>query len=310
MSGVWAIVVTHNRREMLERCLRALASQSRPADRVVVVDNASTDGTPGMIRADHPDVDLLALRENEGGAGGFHEGMKRAHEHGAEWMWLMDDDTIPAPDSLEELLAAPPRLGCGGPPTLLASKVVWRDGGVHPMNFPTPERTRMQRVIGGAERGLMPLRAATFVSLLVHRGVVDRHGLPLKHFFIWSDDIEYTSRAVLGGELGYLVPSSVALHDTATAHSVRSAPPERFYFHVRNTIFMVRGPGRPARDRLLRAWVLASTTFAHLSENRSRASAAAVLRGLRDGLWRVPPRPDGRQTTAAPAAPASRPSRT
>jgi len=199
-------------------------------------------------------------------------------------MWLMDDDTIPAADALAELLGAPARLSPDPAPVLLASKVVWRDGRVHPMNFPTPERTRMERVVDGAVRGLMPFRAATFVSLLVHRGAVDRHGLPLKHFFVWSDDIEYTSRAVLSGDLGYLVPSSVVLHDTATAHTAQSAPPARFYYHVRNTIFMVRGPGRPARDRLLRLFVLVSSTSSYLLKNPSAASALAVLRGLRDGL--------------------------
>ena len=103
----------------------------------------------------------------------------------------------------------------------------------------------MEHVINGAEQGLMALRSTTWVSLLVHRGAVDRHGLPLKHYFIWSDDIEYTSRIILSGDLAYLVPTSVALHDTETAHTALSASPERFYYHVRNTLYMSRGPGRP-----------------------------------------------------------------
>jgi len=321
MSTVWAIVVTHNRREMLRKCLAALAGQTRAPDRVLVVDNASTDDTAAMLARDHPDVDLLALAENEGGAGGFHEGMRRAHAGGAEWMWLMDDDTIARPEALDELLAAPARLAGPEPPTLLASRVVWRDGRLHPMNFPSPERARMERVVDGAQRGLMPLRFATFVSLLVHRGAVDRHGLPLKHFFIWSDDVEYTSRVVLSGEGAYLVPTSVALHDTATAHTWHSAPPGRFYYHVRNTLYMIRGVGRPRQDRMLRAWVLVSSTVDYLRANPSRASVAAVIRGLRDGLRPVPhPRPGavapapprrrlrrgGRRTTAARAERARR----
>jgi GT2 family glycosyltransferase len=174
------------------------------------------------------------------------------------------------------------------------------------MNFPSPERARMERVVDGAQRGLMPLRFATFVSLLVHRGAVDRHGLPLKHFFIWSDDVEYTSRIVLSGEGGYLVPTSVALHDTATAQTWHSAPPERFYYHVRNTLYMIRGAGRPRHDRLLRTWVLASSTIDYLRGNPSRASVAAVIRGLRDGLRPVPqPRPGA----VAPAPPQRLPRR-
>lgn len=267
---------------MLRRCLAALAAQTRAPERVLVVDNASSDGTVAMLERDNPEVELLALPTNEGGAGGFHEGMKLAHAGGADWLWLMDDDTIPRTDALAELLNAAERAPRA--PTLLTSKVVWRDGRIHPMNFPFPERSRVERAIDGAERGLMPLRFATFVSLLVHRGAVDRHGLPHKHFFIWADDVEYTSRVLLGGELGYLVPTSVALHDTETPHSPLSAPPERFYFHVRNTLYMVRGPGRTPRDRLVRLWIVAASTVQYLRRNRTGAAAAAVLRGLRDGL--------------------------
>jgi len=288
MASVCAIVVTHNRKELLRECLAALAAQTRPLDRVLVVDNASTDGTRAMMEDDYGDTELLALPENQGGAGGFHEGLKRAHADGAEWIWLLDDDTIPQPDALEELLGAPARLAPDSPPTLLASKVVWRNGRVHPMNAPWPERTRMERVIDGAERGLIPLRFATFVSLLVHRGTVDRHGLPFKHFFIWSDDVEYTSRAILGGDLAYLVPTSLVVHKTDTPHFFMSAPPERFYYHVRNTLFIIRAPGRDRRDKLVRAWVLVSTVVRYLVQHRNLASAAAVARGLRDGLTSPP----------------------
>src|SRR4051812_43764609 len=86
---VYAIVVTHNRRGLLEECLRALEAQTRPPDRVLVVDNASSDGTPEMVREAFPEAELLALPDNEGSSGGFHEGMKRAHAEGAEWLWLM-----------------------------------------------------------------------------------------------------------------------------------------------------------------------------------------------------------------------------
>ncbi len=288
MAPVCAVVVTYNRKQLLRECLAALASQTRPPERILVVDNASSDGTLPMLEQDFADVDVLALPTNQGGAGGFHEGIKRAHADGAEWMWLMDDDTIPEPDALAELLAAPARLDSPSPPALLASNVVWRDGRVHPMNAPWPERTRVERVIDGAERGLLPLRFATFVSLLVHRGAVDRHGLPLKSFFIWSDDVEYTSRAVLGGDLAYLVPTSVAVHKTETPHFFMAAPPERFYYHVRNTLFIARAPGRERRDRIVRVWIVVTTVYRYLRLNPNPASAAAILRGLRDGLTASP----------------------
>lgn len=284
MGSVCAIVVTHNRKQALQECLAALAVQTRAPDRILVVDNASSDGTREMLERDHPDVDLVVLPENAGSSGGFHEGMKRAHSDGAEWLWLMDDDTEPRPDALAELLAASERLDGEVPPALLASKVVWRDGLVHPMNATWPERSRVERVIDGAQRGLVPVRFATWVSLLVHRGAVDRHGLPLKQFFIWSDDVEYTSRVLLGGDLAYLVPTSVALHRTASAHTHMSAAPERFYYHVRNTLFMARAPGRETRDRVIRIWVLVGSSVQYVARNPGLASVRTVLRGLRDGM--------------------------
>ncbi len=280
MGEVWAIVVTRDRRELLSGCLAALAAQERPPDRVLVVDNASGDGTPDMVRAEHPSVELLSLEVNEGGAGGFHEGMKRAHAGGAEWLWLMDDDTVPEPAALSELLAAAGRLDSA--PGFLASRAVWRDGRVHPMNALWPDRTRAALAVEGAERQVMPVRSATFVSLLVHRGAVDRLGLPRKEFFVWSDDIEYTSRIVLAGEAGYLVPASRVLHDTPDPHTAATAEPDRFYLHVRNTALIALAPARPPRDRLVRLWVLVSTVAGYLRARPTRAAVTATARGLRD----------------------------
>lgn len=283
---VHAVLVTHNRRELLREALNALAAQTVPPDAVLVVDNASRDGTPEMLRADFPQVEVLALEENQGGAGGFHEGMKRAYQAGAEWLWLMDDDTIARPTALSELLAAAARVP-DGPPLLLASKALWRDGRMHPMNTPVQDRARVERLVRGAELGLMPLRSATFVSVLVHRRAVERYGLPLKHFFMWSDDIEYTGR-ILKAEPGFLVPTSVVEHRTPSAHTAATAPPERFYYHVRNTVFMMRDPARTPRQKLILGWVLASSVAQYLSRSGpSREGLSFIGRGLWDGLRSV-----------------------
>ncbi len=284
------MVVTHNRRALLAECLAALSTQTRPLDRLLVVDNASSDGTSAMVRARHPDVDLLELPRNVGSSGGFHEGLKAAHVGVAEWIWLMDDDTIPAVDALEQLLVAPLALDGLPPPLLLSSRALWTDGTLHPMNIPGLERRRPELVIRAAERGLMPVRATTFVSLLVHRDAVERHGLPLAHFFIWSDDIEYTGRILRDGT-GYLVPGSVVCHKTRTAHTALSDSGGRFYFHVRNTLYMIRGRSWDAREKLTLGWILLTSSVAYLRRNSlSPASVLTVLRGMRDGLRPVPHR--------------------
>jgi len=281
---VCAVVVTYNRRVLLEECLNALRRQTRPLERIIVIDNASTDGTTQLIREHHGDVELATLEYNAGGAGGFHDGLRRGYVAGFDWIWLMDDDTIPAPDALEALLAAPARLGSGQPPALLASKVVWSDGRLHPMNWPTFERERVDAVLSGCERGLMPLRSTTFVSLLIHRDMVARYGLPLKRYFLWSDDIEYTAR-ILRGEQGFLVPDSIATHKTRAPYIAITASGDRYYFHVRNTLYMLRSPAWRLSEKPSLVFTLVTSVVAYLRFNRfARHNVAVVLRGLRHGL--------------------------
>lgn len=280
---VCAVVVTRNRRALLSECLAALSVQTRVPDRILVVDNASTDGTAEMLRADFPNVEVLTLATNQGGAGGFHEGLRAAHEGGSDWIWLMDDDTIPARSCLEALLAALGRVPGPGP-ALLSSKVVWIDGRLHPMNCQGFERERTEAVVQASELGLMPLRTATFVSLLVSRRAIDAYGLPLRRYFLWSDDIEYTAR-ILRGASGFLVPASVAVHKTERAHTAVSATGDRFYFHVRNTLYMLRGTAWAPSEKPSLLFGLIVTVLAYLRVHRFAPSTLPIiLRGLRDGL--------------------------
>src|SRR6185295_14348754 len=104
MTKAWAVVVTHNRRDLLLACLDALAAQTHALEGVTVVDSASTDGTgealaEAEVRRRIP-IDYIRLTRNGGGAEGFHYGLRAALDSGAEWIWLMDDDCEPAPDAL------------------------------------------------------------------------------------------------------------------------------------------------------------------------------------------------------------------
>jgi rhamnopyranosyl-N-acetylglucosaminyl-diphospho-decaprenol beta-1,3/1,4-galactofuranosyltransferase len=284
---VCAMVVTYNRRALLQACLEALAAQTRPPDRVIVIDNASTDGTPEMVRAAHPDVDLRVQAENTGGAGGFRAGLEAAHATGADWAWIMDDDTIPSPTALERLLAA--RVPPGRPaPLLLASRVEWVDGSLHPMNQPVLRRDPALYV-EAAEHGLLPIRTATFPSLMVSREAIDRFGLPNAHYFIWGDDWEYTSRILRGAPAGYVVPDSVAEHRTPRAHTPVTSAGERYYFHARNWLFMMRSASFGPAEKVSLAFWLAGSVLVYLRTNRaSGESLRTVGRALRDGLGREP----------------------
>ncbi len=283
---VWAVVVTHNRKELLIQCLEALLAQTRSADTVLVVDNASTDGTAALVRERFPRVRLLPLPVNEQCAGGFHEGLRTAHEGGAEWIWLLDDDAVPLPEALAGLLAPLEDLGALPEPLLLAGRVVWDDGQLHPMNAPGFRRQGVDEVIGASDHGLMPIRSASFVSLCVNRAVLDRFGLPHKHFVIYGDDTEWTARILRAGS-GYMVPGSIVHHRTKAPATAISSAASRFYYHVRNTVYMLRGTAWTGTEKLSLVWVLLASSAAHLRGSPGRTeSLLAIGRGVRDGLRR------------------------
>jgi rhamnopyranosyl-N-acetylglucosaminyl-diphospho-decaprenol beta-1,3/1,4-galactofuranosyltransferase len=287
-QSVTAIIVTYNRPVLLEECLRAVLGQTVAPDRLLVVDNSEGEDTLKMLRERFPDVPVLRTGENWGCAGGFRDGLGHAYSEDVDWFWLMDDDTIPTPTALENLLEPLERLDGLPAPSIMASKVLWTDGELHLMNWPFPRWDPKAFSIAAAEREVLPLRACTYVSMLIHRRAVAEHGVPIKHWFIWGDDIEYTAR-VLRHDFGYLAPRSVVYHKTANNYNPMRSSSPRFYYDVRNRIFMLRSVAWRPTEKF---WLLLSMVFStreYLAFNRfDRASVTLVLRGLRDGLLRSP----------------------
>lgn len=287
---VAAVVVAYNRRDLLVEVLDGLAAQRTPVVRAVVVDNASTDDTIAVAQAAGDLVDLTTLARNTGGAGGFAAGMALALErHDPEWLWLMDDDTVPTEGALEALLAAVE----GTDVVAAGSRVVWTDGTEHPMNTPRekPFVSRSERV-AAARAGGIAVRSTSFVSMLVRADVVREVGLPIADYFIWNDDFEYSTR-VLRGRRGLHVPASVVVHKTKVLGSTDADPGPRFYYEVRNKLWMFR------RSQSLTPFekaVYGASSVRRWISTFLRSDDRAVLRdgwrrGYRDGT-RTRPRPN------------------
>jgi GT2 family glycosyltransferase len=220
-----------------------------------------------------------------GGAGGFRHGLETAYEAGYDWMWLLDDDTFAEETCLEALLAGVQR--APNAPSVMSSVVRWRDSSLHPMNGPWLRNRRGEFAEAAGVR-LAPIRAATFVSTMVHKHAVRRHGFPPGHYFVWLDDIQYTARILRDGH-GYVVPDSTAIHWTPRPYTTVTDTRERFYFKVRNQLWLLRGPSFGGTERLGYAKSLVSAIVTYLRRSPSRAQALrTVLRGVRDGLRREP----------------------
>jgi GT2 family glycosyltransferase len=283
-----AVVVTWNRRDLLRESLDAVLGQSLPPVQTVVVDNASTDGTADLLATDYADLEVLGLERNTGGAGGFAAGMERALTFEPDLVWLLDDDTVPTPTAAEGLASAwaDYERVTGARPSLVASRVVWTDGRDHPMNTPRPRPGASAVDVAAADAvGCVPVRSASFVSIVCDAEVIAERGLPLADYFLWNDDFEYSTR-LIRGRTGLYCPHSVVVHKTRAFGSTDTDPGERFFYEVRNKVWLFgRSTGLSPTEKVLyggstvRRW---ARTFARSNDRGTLARAA--LRGLEAGL--------------------------
>ena len=239
------LIITYNRLALLKECIQAVLGQTWNSFDILVIDNHSTDGTWEYLQAleGKDSISFLRLGQNTGGSGGFHIGIREALRRGYSHIWLMDDDTVPDSHAAERLLSADRLLGKYG---FLVSLPIWKDGSLCKMNLPLPGQFRREkgRIL---QEGLLPVRKATFVSMLLKAEIVREVGLPIKEFFIWGDDQEYTERISKKYKC-YLVLSSVVQHKTKNnlGSDISTDSPERierYFYAYRNELYIAKRNG-------------------------------------------------------------------
>ena len=252
---VAAVVVTYNRRDLLERALAGHEAQTRPPDLLIVIDNNSSDGTAQFLAERSWTIEhrIERMATNTGGAGGFAHGINLAASNGFA-SWILDDDAIPQPEALEVLLADASALAAvGRTPAFLCSSVEWADGSANRGNVPRPlGQWNGAALITG--RPLVEVASASFVSVLVPADHVRAVGLPFAGYHKWYDDIEYTMRLTKKFGPGVCSLASRVRHLTKNNDGVLP-------------------------------WRATPTTLeSHVIGLRNRASAAATSRDARGGL--------------------------
>jgi len=325
-DSVCAVVVTYNRKHLLIECLEALLNQARPIQAICLIDNLSTDGTPELLSAkgyigDLLPVDLLEpfeqkcevnnsadgkpveiyyvrMHENVGGAGGFHEGLKRAYERGFDWFWLMDDDAEPTQGSLAKLQE---HFGANDIAALACSvlsddgRIAYHHRGLIDLRrvFPLLQKPLLQESYTSS---VVKIDMASFVGLLVGREAVSRIGYPKKEFFIHHDDVEYSMRLRKAGEM-LLVPGSRMIHKEAAqciqkrffGMDVARIPFNRFwltYYGMRNLVWL---GNRYSKNRVgfYSGWtikLLRTITGILLLDDNKFQRIRLVVQAYRDGL--------------------------
>lgn len=308
---VTAIVVTYNRTRLLGQCIDSLLQQTHPLDGLYIIDNASTDGTyehlldRGLISPieqscetvrvvaslESPgrrlEVHYVRMPENAGGAGGYAEGMERAARAGFDWLWLMDDDVLAAPDALDVLVRKKEQQRVAHEGSfILNSLVLARDqSDGDALAFPLREVSaggsprmgafhwRLSEVQDKVRDGLYPW-ICPFNGTFVPARAVKEVGPPRREFFIYGDETDFQFRAARTFRL-YTVVDSKVFHPRQ--------PPGGFdwkqYYNIRN-MFIVNGH---FDHPMLRNIKLTLTGLA-LGLRHGRAGVKLMLRAIRDGL--------------------------
>ena len=244
---VCAVVVTYNRLEKLKKCVECILNQELINCDVVIVDNDSSDGTGDFILSEYKGqngIHYFNTGKNLGGAGGFEFGVCEAVKKGYEYVWIMDDDTWPEKNALQELLKADEELD--GNWGFLSSVAYWTDQTICRMNI---QKKGIFRHIGKKEylRNISEIKMCSFVSLLVKSSVVKELGLPIGDYFIWTDDYEFTGR-ISRKHPCYMVSGSHVIHAMENHTRVNFATDssdriERYKYIYRNDVHCYRQYG-------------------------------------------------------------------
>jgi GT2 family glycosyltransferase len=243
MININCVVVTYNRLPLLKECIEAVLSQTFPIAKLIIVNNASTDETRKYLESlSDPIFEIVNLAKNIGGAGGFNIGLKKSIEISAAWTWVMDDDTIPLPNALEELIIRSNIVKNIG---FLCSKVLYTDGSIHKMNIASILGLLNPVYFEYIENGVILVKSCSFVSCLINNTAIKKVGFPITDFFIWADDMEYTDRIINSGFWGMFVWSSQVIHKTVRNYgaSIENATKDvfwKFYYGERNNLYLLK----------------------------------------------------------------------
>ncbi len=286
---VITVILNTNRRDDTLACLASLGKSTYENHHIIVLDNASTDGSVPAIRQLFPAVEIIELQENLGYAGNNNVGIRAAVAQNADWVFVLNEDTILAPDCLEKLVAVgenSPQVGIVGPmvyhhnePTVIQSaggtlNRFWEGAHIAQNNpdtgqFPAPHRVDW---ISGC-------------AILVRRAVIEQVGMIDERFFYYWEETEWCVHATEAGWQIWNVPAAKLWHKGVQRDY--QPKPSVTYYSTRNHLLLLAKHRAPFGVRAM-AWAqigrtLASWTFKPKWKSM-RAHRNAMWRGMVDFL--------------------------
>lgn len=242
---ICVVLVTFNRKDDLEKTLKAYETQTHLPRAVIVVDNHSTDGTDALLAAWQAQEGKIAhivvtMPENVGGSGGFAAGLSKAMELPHEWVFVSDDDALPRADTLQQLadfceknpeLASQCAALCGSVDTgagyALGHRCRIQKGAIGRVDQPVPASEY--------EKDYFEIDFFSYIGACIRKSALEKVGVTRGEFFIYSDDFEHALRVRQCGKM-LCLPRAVLCHQGNTPYSRNAS--WRDYYETRNVLIM------------------------------------------------------------------------
>ncbi|MBN9298379.1 MAG: glycosyltransferase [Filimonas sp.] len=276
------IVVTYNHCELLQQCIQKLRGQTYNYNALVVVNNGSTDSTRSWLDKQQ---DIEALHQSyRGGAGGFYSGIKYCVEKGYDYMWVVNDETVIEMDTLQQLIAAAKSAHNF---SFISSKIEDSKGAF--INEPSGIRRKAAGLSFFADQRLMPVNSAPLVSILINSKSIYTAGLPIKDFFNYGDDIDFTSRLAKTAP-GFIAANSTVMFagEVTGEHSIVAEKDkhvmELHFYNIRNNIYISR-KHKKAIDVVSDIFHYIRLSLVSLLSFRGLYKSRICIRGIVAGLF-------------------------
>lgn len=282
MVEIGAVIVTFNRLEKLKKALQAYSEQTVQTKYIIVVNNASSDGTTEFL-LEWKSYDegfekvILNLPQNIGGSGGFYEGQKLAITKDADWIMIGDDDAYPEPNYIEGMIEYIKKAGdtC----SVVCGKVLENNRYGH--------RCKLGNLYGEFltlidqneySKKEIKIDIASYLGIVLNKDKLVRAGLVRQEYFIWHDDTEHTIRLKKEGDIVCLTDYEM-IHDTENHSNTLSW---KDYYGWRNRTDIMK---KHYSEQFV-FWVIVMLIKALLCtmKGRSLTEAKMRIRGIIDGI--------------------------
>lgn len=288
--AVCVIIITWNGREDTLACLETIYDQDYGKLDVIVVDNGSEDGTREALTRHFPQVQLVTLPENIGAVRGYNVGFRKALEADYPYLFLLNNDTLLAPDCISELVAeaeSAPDIGLVMPKIYYAGEPtrIWSIGTrANPLNLEIVQLGQNELDEGQWDEPL-DIDDAPFCAVLMKRKMMDEVGLPDEIFYFYYEDMDYCLRARRHGYRLRMAPAATMWHKVSRSSGGSDTPRER-YWMARSSVLYFRKHAHLWQWPIILFWRSASAlrTTWRLLRKRRPDSLKAYWRGLWHGI--------------------------